>query len=75
MASSIISSENAIPKPKNQPTGVFVVRTRLEILSVTTGERVPGTDDGMVDPLRASHAAASPPAAGISGFGLRTAAR
>ena len=50
-----MNSENAIPNPKNHPTGVFVVRTMLEILSVTRGERVPGTDNGMNDALRASH--------------------
>ena len=39
-------SENAIPKPTNQPSGVFVVRTRLEILSVTVANVWPGPMTG-----------------------------
>ena len=37
-----MNSENAIPNPKNHPTGVFVVRTMLEILSVTLANVWPG---------------------------------
>ena len=39
-----MNSENAIPNPKNQPMGVFVVRTMLEILSVTRGKRMADRD-------------------------------
>ncbi len=46
VARNIMNSENAIPNPMNQPSGVFVVRTRLEILSVTVANVWPGPMTG-----------------------------
>ncbi len=64
-----------MPKPTNQPSGVFVERTRLEILSVTVANVWPGPMTGC-STRAASHGAPRFPAApGISGFGFLTAAR
>src|SRR5262249_1730349 len=41
-----ISSANEIPKPTNQPSGVFLLRTRLAILSVTDANVWPGPMTG-----------------------------
>ena len=45
VARSISRSAKATAKPTNQPSGVFVVRTRLAILSVTVANVWPGADD------------------------------
>src|SRR5512145_2046521 len=41
-----MKSENAMANPKNQPTGVFLVRTMLAILSVTVAKVWPGPITG-----------------------------